>query len=474
MKKLFSTIILLTFSLPAFAGKVPESFADLAEKLSPTVVNISTTQTINSPFKSMRDKFRGQPNMNELDDLLERFLGPNLGDRKTQSLGSGFIIDSSGYIVTNSHVTEGAEEITVTLHDDAQYKAEIIGSDKKTDLALLKIKPAKPLPYAKFGNSDKSRVGDWVVVIGNPFGLGGTVTTGIISARSRDINSGPFDNYIQTDAAINRGNSGGPMFNLDGTVIGINTAIFSPNGGGNVGIGFAVPSNMANNIISQLKENGSIKRGWLGVKIQTVTEEIAESIGLEDQKGALVAEIMKDSPADNSDIKVGDIIIRFDGKEITTMKTLPRVVAETDIGKKVKVEVIRGGKRENFKVTIAKLDEGENKTNEKSNLKNRDDKKEDTLGLSLSPLNDSLKQKHRIDKGVKGVLVENVHPDSISAERGISKGDIIIEANRKKLLSEKDFSNIVKRALKNKKKAVLLLIHKRGESIFIAIPVKKD
>jgi len=303
----------------AHARSAPESFADLAEHLLPTVVNIASTQSVQGRSSDQMEEF--------FKKFFEQHQGvPPPEQRPTSALGSGFIIDSSGYIVTNRHVIEGADEITVRLHDDTLLKATLVGSDEKTDLALLKVEADKPLPAAKWGNSEKTRIGDWVVAIGNPFGLGGTVTAGIVSARQRDINSGPYDEYIQTDAAINRGNSGGPMFNVDGEVIGVNTAIFSPSGG-SIGIGFAIPSSLAHNVIDQLRQYGEVRRGWLGVRIQTVTDELAEGMHLKKAHGALVAAVTEGGPAEKGGIEQGDVILEFDGRSVDEMRRLPKMVA---------------------------------------------------------------------------------------------------------------------------------------------------
>ena len=311
----------------AQARSAPESFADLADKSLPAVVNVATTQTItaDSQMQDLDEMFR---------DFLDKRQGAKPRPRKATSLGSGFIVDPSGYIVTNNHVVENADEIMVVMHDDTELKAKLIGRDPKTDLALLKVDAGKPLPFVKWGDSNAMRIGDWVLAIGNPFGLGGSVTAGIVSARQRDINAGPYDDFIQTDASINRGNSGGPMFNMDGEVVGINSAIFSPSGG-SVGIGFAIPSNLAKPVIEQIKQFGHPRRGWLGVRIQSISPDLAEGLKLPSDKGALVAGVTKDGPADKAGIKQGDVVLKFDGKEVTQMRGLPRMVADTAFGKSV-------------------------------------------------------------------------------------------------------------------------------------------
>ena len=338
-----------------FASERPDSFADQVEKLSPAVVNISTTTVVNDGQAMDMPQF---PPGSPFEEFFKNF-GDNNRQRKAQSLGSGFIIDDKGIVVTNYHVIENAEEIRVVLADEASFTAEVLGQDKKTDIAVLKIDPGDTeLTAVSFGDSDELRVGDWVLAIGNPFGLGGTVTAGIVSARGRDIGNGPYDDFIQTDASINRGNSGGPLFNTDGDVIGINTAIYSQSGG-SVGIGFAISSNLAQRVADQLIEFGQTRRGWLGVYIQEVTSDIAESLGLEDDIGALISSVNEDGPAARGGIQPGDVVVEFDGKVIEKMRDLPRIVAETDIGATVKVELFRQGKRKNFTVTIGELEKAE-------------------------------------------------------------------------------------------------------------------
>src|SRR5947209_1722861 len=357
---------------PAYA-RGPEGIADVAEKVIDAVVNISTSQTVDAKAgggsNTMPQLPPGSPFEEFFDDFFKNRRGPGGGSkggdngnnptpRKTNSLGSGFIIDTSGVVVTNNHVIADADEINVILNDGSKIKAELVGVDKKTDLAVLKFKPPKPLVSVKFGDSDKLRLGDWVVAIGNPFSLGGTVTAGIVSAKNRDISSGPYDSYIQTDAAINRGNSGGPLFNLDGDVIGVNTLIISPSGG-SIGIGFAVPSKTVAGVVDQLRQFGELRRGWLGVRIQSVTDEIAESLNIKPPRGALVAGVDDKGPAKPAGIEPGDVIVKFDGKEIKEMRDLPRVVADTPVGKQTPVVVIRKGKEDTKTVTLGRLEDGE-------------------------------------------------------------------------------------------------------------------
>jgi serine protease Do len=363
---------LLAAALPL--GAPMAGFADVAEKLLPSVVNISTSQKVDAanPAGDMMDMLEGMPAFppgSPFEDFFNEFRNqqqqqPRRGGRqppaqqKVTSLGSGFIIDASGFVVTNNHVIQDADEINVILQDNTTLKAELVGYDAKTDLAVLRVKPDKPLPAISWGDSDKMRVGDWVLAIGNPYGLGGTVTAGIISARARDIQSGPYDDFLQTDAAINRGNSGGPMFNTQGEVIGVNTAIYSPSGG-SVGIGFAIPSAMVKSIVTQLKVTGHTRRGWLGVRIQSVSPEIAESLGLGKVRGAMVSSVNPGGPADKAGIKNGDIVLSFDAKEIPDMRRLPRIVAETDVGKTAPMVVWRGGKEVTLQVKLGELESHE-------------------------------------------------------------------------------------------------------------------
>jgi len=481
----FLFIATLSFSNVANARSAPDSFADLAERLLPSVVNISTKQTIEQ--RDIVHNFDFQfPKGSPFEDFFKEFQGRRLSpndDRKKEtfkqkimSLGSGFIVDKKGYIVTNLHVIKDAEEISVILQDDTTLKAKIIGKDKKTDIAVLKIDTKKELTALKFGDSDKTRVGDWILAIGNPFGLGGTVTSGIISARARDINSGPYDDFLQTDAPINRGNSGGPMFNMDGDVIGINTAIFSPSGG-SVGIGFAIPSTIAQNVVKQLIENGKIKRGWLGVRIQNVTKDIAKSIGLKKPHGALVSSVVKDGPASKAGIKTGDIIIEFNGKKISQMHKLPRIVADTKIDKTVDLKVIRKGDVKTLHVKLGKLKQDKEeekdtkKTSHKMNMKENSSKVKE-LGIIVSPITKDLREKYEIDKNVEGLLILDVDRNGIAAEYGIRDGDVISQAAQNKVTNPAQLITLA-RLHKKKNKPLLLLIDRNGDLRFIAVPFEK-
>lgn len=472
-------------TMPATAYNAPPSFADLAEKSLPAVVNISTTQTINE----MEGDFEGVPELqlppgSPFEKFFKDFMdkqkgkgGPSSRKHKANALGSGFIIDPSGYIVTNNHVIQDADEITVILQDDTNLPAKLIGRDKKTDLALLKVESKKPLAAINWGNSDKIRVGDWIIAIGNPYGLGGTVTAGIISARSRDIQSGPYDEYLQTDAPINRGNSGGPMLNMEGEIVGVNSAIFSPSGG-SIGIGFAIPSSLAKNIIEQLRQNGKIRRGWLGVHIQSVTQDIADGLGLNKPRGALVSSVNADGPAATAGLQQGDVILNFDGKDIPDMHRLPLIVAETDVDKTVPVTVFRKGQEINLKVKVAELKAKDDEAEDKLDSDTPDSppvansEKIGDLGLSVASLTDALRKRFEIGKNVKGIVVTAVSEDSIAADDGIEVGDVITESGQQEVKSPKALAEQVKSAKKDSK-PLLLLINRKDDLRFVAITFSK-
>lgn len=465
---------------PAFARGAPDSFADLAARLLPSVVNISTTQAAKKPNERAGPQVPRFPPGSPFEDFFKEFFDRQQREapqRRATSLGSGFIIDKTGYVVTNNHVIADAEEITVTLHDDTKLVAKLIGRDPKTDLALLKVEPEKPLVAVPFGDSSKSRVGDWVVAIGNPFGLGGTVTAGIVSARQRDINSGPYDDYIQTDASINRGNSGGPMFNLEGAVIGINTAIFSPTGG-SVGIGFAIPSNLAKPIVTQLREFGKARRGWLGVRIQTVTEEIAQSLGLKEATGALVASVTKDGPAEKYKIKVGDVILRFDSKTVEEMRRLPRIVAETPFGKEVSVDVWRGGKLVRLPVQLGEFPEDDQKLAAApvdSETATPDTESIEELGITLAGLTPALRQQFKLEDGVDGVVITEVAPAGPAAEKQIQPGSVIrkIGPDQEAVSAPAQVRKKVEEARKANLKTILVLLEVGGTQRFVALNIVK-
>jgi len=476
------------FSEPAFA-RGPDGIADVAEKVIDAVVNISTSQTVEakgggaegrgampqlppgSPFEEFFDDFfknrRGGPGA-------PGGKGGDLQPRKTNSLGSGFIVDTSGIVVTNNHVIADADEISVIMNDGSKFKAEVVGVDKKTDLAVLKFTPSKPLTAVKFGDSDRLRLGEWVIAIGNPFSLGGTVTAGIVSARNRDISSGPYDNYIQTDAAINRGNSGGPLFNLDGEVIGVNTLIISPSGG-SIGIGFAVPSKTVAGVVDQLRQFGELRRGWLGVRIQTVTDEIAESLNIKPARGALIAGVEDKGPAKPAGIEPGDVVIKFDGKDIKEPKDLSRVVADTAVGKEVDVVIIRKGAEETRKVTLGRLEDTD-KAVPAAVKKDEPAEKPVTqkaLGLDLATLSKDLRGRYKIKDSVKGVIITNVDSTSDAADKRLSPGEVIVEVAQEAVSNAADVKKRVDQLKKDGKKSVLLLVSNAdGELRFVALSVQ--
>src|ERR1700724_1639463 len=471
---------------PPAVARGPDGIADVAEKVIDAVVNISTSQTVEakggaaegrgampqlppgSPFEEFFDDFfknrRGGPGGK----------GSDLQPHKTNSLGSGFIVDTSGIVVTNNHVIADADEINVILNDGTKIKAELVGVDKKTDLAVLKFKPPKPLIAVKFGDSDKLRLGEWVIAIGNPFSLGGTVTAGIVSARNRDIQSGPYDNYIQTDAAINRGNPGGPLFSLNGEVIGVNTAIISPSGG-SIGIGFAVPSNTAMPVINQLRDFGEMRRGWLGVRIQQVTDDIAESLSIKPPRGALVAGVDDKGPAKPGGIEPGDVVVKFDGHDIKEMRDLPRVVADTPVGKQVDVVVIRKGKEETHQVKVGRLQDTDKVASNDPKQDAAPEQKstvQKTLGLELSAMSDDLRKKFKIRDTIKGVVVTGVDSsvDVSQPDKRLAPGDVIVEVQYEAVGNPAAVQARID-ALKaqGKKVAVLLVSNGNGETRFVAL-----
>jgi serine protease Do len=456
---------------PAAARVAPESFADLAQQLLPSVVNISTTQTVEGSAGIELPKL---PPGSPFEEFFKEFMEknqPRQQKRKATSLGSGYIIDPKGYIVTNNHVIQDAEEITVILHDETRLPAKIIGRDAKTDIAVLKVEPGNlSLPAVKFGDSDAIRVGDWVVAIGNPFGFGGTVTAGIISARGRNINAGPYDDFLQTDASINRGNSGGPVFNLAGEVVGMATAIFSPSGG-SIGIGFAIPASTVKPVIQQLIEHGEVRRGWLGVRIQQVNEEIAEALGLKEATGALVASVIAGGPAEKAKIKDGDVILEFDGKPVDQMRRLPRLVADTDVGKTVPVKIWRSGKEMTLKVEVGALkeEEEEKQASVPPSEKGKSGESIDDLGVTVAAIDPQLRDRFDLGQDAKGVVVTDVNPDGPAAEQGLRAGETIVEIGQENVATPAQLAQKVKTAKELGRKSVLLLVEGEGGLRFVAI-----
>ncbi|MGH6735783.1 MAG: Do family serine endopeptidase [Methyloceanibacter sp.] len=468
-------VCLILLASPGLA-RGPDSVADVAEGLQDAVVNISTTQTLKSTGEPIPGR-RG-PKGSPFEEFFDDFFDDEDSDgvpRKVSSLGSGFVIDPSGLVVTNNHVIEGADEIIINFIDGSKLKVtKILGHDPKTDLALLKVEPEKPLRAVSFGDSSRMRVGDWVLAIGNPFGLGGSVTVGIISATKRDINAGPYDDFLQTDAAINRGNSGGPLFNMEGEVIGVNTAIISPTGG-SIGIGFAVPSNTAVQVLDQLKQYGETRRGWLGVHVQNVTDEIAESLGLDEPEGALVAKVSPGGPAATAGIKPSDVILKFDGAVIENMRDLPRAVVGTPIGKEVAVELLRNGETVNVTVAIGRLPEEEEEAEvaleSEEGLDLPKPEGEDLLGLSIAPLTDSLRTQYGIGEAVEGVIITEVSPNSPAAQKNVKPGDVIVEVTQEKVKQPQDVVARLLAVKKSGRRSVLLLLSDaKGELRFVAVP----
>jgi serine protease Do len=486
---LTATLLALAMLLAALGAQVsthaapaPDSFADLAERLLPAVVNISTTTTLKNSERGM--EMPQFPPGSPFDDMFRDFMerhgkegGQEARPQKVTSLGSGFVIDPSGLVVTNNHVIADADEITVTLQDNQAYKAELVGADPKGDVALLRIKAPKPLVAVSMGNSDEMRVGDWVLAIGNPLGLGGTVTAGIISARSRDIQAGQYDDFLQTDAAINKGNSGGPLFNMKGDVIGINTAILSQSGG-SIGIGFAIPSNQAKKVVTDLQKYGKTRRAWLGVHIQVVTDDIAESLGLKEHNGALVADVTPNAPASKAGVKAGDVILKFDGKDVNETHRLPRMVSETQINREVDLDILRDGKHMTLKVTVAEMPddkEVEQASAGEKNSQKRDKSEQNAvagLGFSVAPLTPALREKYDLAADAKGLVVTEVKSSSAAAERGLRPGDVIVEAQQEPVKVVADLTAKIDAAKKNNRKSVLLLVQSDGALRFL--PLKVD
>ncbi len=464
----------LSVVAPGQAATPPDSFADLAAKVTPAVVNISSTHVL-------EQKGGGQmpfqfPEGSPFEEFFKPFMEQQRQQqpqhpRKVTSLGSGFIIDASGYIVTNNHVIDAAKDIEVTLTDGTEYPAKLIGADPKTDLALLKVEAKTALPHVSFGDSDKMRIGDWVMAVGNPFGLGGTVTAGIVSARGRDIHEGPYDDFLQIDAAINQGNSGGPAFALDGSVIGVNTAIISPSGG-SVGIGFAIPANLAKPIIAELKDQGRVERGWLGVAIQELTPDLAHGLGLTDTDGALISSVQPNSPAAAAGLKAGDVVLDFAGHPIASPKDLSRIVAETASGTDVPVKIWRNRAEQSIDVKIAPMTEdvasaaaptGAGDVAEGGEIRQ--------LGAVLAPVNDKTRAEFDLPEDATGVVIADLAPDSALAEQGVRPGDLIERINDRDVASAADVSQALDQARKDRRDVAVLLVARDGNDRFVAVQI---
>ena len=451
------------------AYSAQDSFAPIVEKVRNAVVNISSTGTAEEQASVVPQFPPGSP----FEEFFKGLKPPQGQARKATSLGSGFIIDPKGFIVTNNHVIENGTDIKITLQDGTILPATIVGRDARTDLALLKVKTDKKLTSVEFADSDKAKIGDWIIAVGNPYALGGTVTAGIISARSRDIQAGPYDDFLQIDAPINHGNSGGPTFNTDGQVIGVNTAILSPGGqtGGSIGIGFAIPSNIVKNIVTQLMASGKVKRGFIGVQIQLITPELADSMNLKSPNGTLVTAVTPKTPAEDAGIEVGDVITRFNNKDISVQHDLPRIVAETTIGSTVDIEIIRNGKPMSKKITVAELQE-EKIASKKSSKKMDSEKTELIQGMKLEALTDMNRKKYQLGSAVtNGLVVVGVSGDSKAAELGIAEGDVIVRINDLALKTPNQLREQIKKLKAENKKSAALYISSRGRQLFVALPI---
>ena len=466
----FSILMLLTVS--AHARGAPESFADLAEELSPSVVNITTSTTI----AGVTDQARPQiPEGSPFEDLFRDFFNNGEGGqarpRRSSALGSGFVVSSDGYIVTNNHVIDKADEIVIEFFDGKELVAKLVGRDPKTDIAVLKVEASEPLPFVGFGDSDIARVGDWVMAIGNPLGQGFSVSAGIISARNRTLRSGPYDDFIQTDAAINRGNSGGPLFNMSGEVIGVNTAIISPNGG-SIGLGFSMSSRVVGRVVKQLKEYGETRRGWLGVQIQDIDSDMAEALGLDKVSGALVSGV-PEGPGADAGIQSGDVIISFDGVEVEDTRGLVTAVGNADVGKVVRVIIFRDGKTKTIKVTLGRREAAEKEKLVPVTKAPEKIKETEKFGMKLLTINSESRIKLNLPEDLEGVAVLDVSDTSDAFEKGIRAGDVIVEAGRTKIADVNDISKIFEDAIEAGRKSILLLVLKGDNSRFVGLSLSE-
>ena len=460
-----ATALLIAQTIASAAQTRPTTFADLAEQVSPSVVNITTSTTVATSTSPGPVLPEGSPFEEFFEDFMDRNSPNGQRPRRSQALGSGFVISEDGYIVTNNHVIQGADEILIEFFEGFELEAEIIGTDPNTDLALLKVESDEPLAFVSWGDSEVARVGDWVMAMGNPLGQGFSVSAGIVSARGRAL-SGTYDDYIQTDAAINRGNSGGPLFNMDGQVIGVNTAILSPNGG-SIGIGFAMSSRVAENVIQQLRDFGETRRGWLGVRIQDVTEDLADGLGLEEARGALVTDV-PEGPALDAGMEAGDVILSFDGVDVEDTRGLVRQVANTAVGAEVRVIVFRDGKTETLRVTLGRREEAENPV-PASIDRQEDPTTTDLLGLTVSDITDELREQLGLPDDVEGLVVADVAEDSEAFEKGLRVGDIITEAAQESVASIADLKERVEAAREAGRKSLVLLVRRDGDPRFVAL-----
>ncbi len=459
-------LVLVSPVMPVLAQAALPSFADVAERVSPAVVNVQVRATANQPL-ALRGQ-QGMPDNLPVPEFFRRFFEERSSStpHQMQGQGSGFIIDADGLVVTNHHVIEGATEITVVLNDSSSHIAQIVGYDEKSDLALLKITAGKPLAAVEFGDSTQARVGDWVLAVGNPFGLGGSVNAGIISARGRDIHAGPYDDYLQIDAAINRGNSGGPLFDTSGRVIGVNTAIFSPTGG-NVGIGFAIPAETVKQVVSQLRKNGHVERGWLGIQIQALTPELATGLGLNKPGGVLVAEVIPNGPASQSNLRVGDVIVSINGELIESPKDLPKRVAATAAGTRINLEVWRHGKPWQVAVTVGVLPEQAQAATASDPA--QPDANQVVLGMAVVALTPALCRQQGLDPDLQGVFVARVQPGSTAARAGIEAGAALAMVGAEPVDSPARFAAAVRKAVTEQRQTLLLLVEQGGQALFVAV-----
>lgn len=458
----------IVWTTAAMAALPSEGYADLVDKVSPAVVFISSTHKASESDTSMHGPGNAPfqiPPGSPFEKFFKRFQEQTPRQQGPMTaLGSGFVIDPQGDIVTNNHVVDGASKVQVKLQDGQEFDAKVVGTDPQTDLALLKIKVDKPLPFVTFGDSAKLRVGDVVLAVGNPFGLGGTVTAGIVSARNRDINAGPYDDFIQTDASINRGNSGGPLFDTKGDVVGVNTAIFSPNGG-SIGIGFAIPANLAKDVVAQIENHGNVERGWLGVKIQAVSPEIAQAMGLKNDQGALISEVTADSPAAKAGLRQGDVILGYNGQAVAAMRDLPRLVAGTRSGETAKVELWRDGQKKSVSVTIGQL-KPEMVASAEGGQAMPGSAVSKSLGAQMATLDDATKAQLSLPESTRGVVVAQIDPDGRAATAGLRPGDVIEKVGPDSVASPADVDAALAKAKSN---TVLLLINRGGEELFVGV-----
>ena len=458
--------LVLAQAMAAAAQSRPDTFADLAEKISPSVVNITTSTTVATSAQPGPVVPEGSPFEDFFNDFMDRN-GPNgQGPRRSQALGSGFVISEDGFIVTNNHVIQGADEILIEFFEGFELEAEIIGTDPNTDLALLKVEPDEPLKFVNWGDSEEARVGDWVMAMGNPLGQGFSVSAGIVSARGRAL-SGSYDDYIQTDAAINRGNSGGPLFNMNGDVIGVNTAILSPNGG-SIGIGFAMSSRVAENVIAQLRDFGETRRGWLGVRIQDLTDDLAEGLGLEEARGALVTDV-PDGPSADAGIQSGDVIMTFDGVEVEDTRGLVRQVGNTEVGKEVRVKIFRDGETQTLRITLGRREDAERAV--PASVNSTEPITKEFNGLTVSNMTDELRQQLGLTGDSEGLVVADVAEDSEAYEEGLRAGDLITEAGQEKVVSVIELEERIEEAKEAGRKSILLLVRRNGDPRFVALGI---